>query len=79
VPGVQAPGTAGTPSTPGAPGAPATAQPATGGYTVQSGDCLSEIAYTHHLDGWQQFYQHNAEVVGGNPNLILPGQHLQFP
>lgn len=62
-----------------APGTPTTAQPAAGGYTVQPGDCLSEIASTHHLDGWQQFYQHNADVVGANPNLILPGQHLQFP
>jgi Spy/CpxP family protein refolding chaperone len=82
----SAPSTSATPATPGA-GSPAPAapsqsnpqQPATGGYTVQPGDNLSEIAYTHHLDGWQQFYQHNVDVVGANPNLILPGQQLQFP
>jgi LysM repeat protein len=69
------------PTTP-APGAPAQSsapQPAAGDYTVQAGDCLSEIAYAHHLDGWQQFYQQNIGVVGGDPNLIHPGQQLQFP
>ncbi|MFE9423283.1 transglycosylase family protein [Kitasatospora sp. NPDC006697] len=49
-----------------------------GEYTVVGGDTLSGIAYAHHLDGWQQFYQQNAGVVGDNPNLIYPGQQLHL-
>jgi LysM repeat protein len=48
-----------------------------GSYTVQSGDTLSTIAAAHGTD-WQSLYQKNASVVGGNPNLIFPGQVLSF-
>ncbi|WP_051969317.1 LysM peptidoglycan-binding domain-containing protein [Kitasatospora azatica] len=53
--------------------------PVGGPYTVQSGDTLYGIATSHHLDGWTQLYQDNLGVVGGNPDLIFPGQQLQLP
>jgi len=51
----------------------------TGGrqYVVQSGDTLAKIAENHSVTGgWQQLYRANQHVIGGDPNLILPGQHL---
>jgi LysM repeat protein len=45
-------------------------------YTVQPGDTLSGIAATLGLDGWQRLYEVNAGVIGGDPNLIYPGQVL---
>lgn len=73
-----------------APG-PAAAEPAgperpakeTGGsqsYTVQAGDCLSAIA--RKLTGsanWNAIYEQNKGTIGGNPNLIRPGQVLTIP
>ncbi|MER5863849.1 transglycosylase family protein [Kitasatospora sp. NPDC002040] len=56
-----------------APKAPA----ATGGYTVKSGDTLSGIAAAQGLD-WHQVYQANTAVIGGDPDLILPGQVLKL-
>jgi nucleoid-associated protein YgaU len=48
-------------------------------YTVKSGDTLSTIAATHRVDGgWKELYQENRTVVGGNPNLIYPGQVLSL-
>lgn len=48
-------------------------------YSVVSGDSLSKIADTHHVGGgWQQLYSANKSVVGSNPNLIYPGQHLSL-
>ncbi|PYC76371.1 transglycosylase [Streptomyces tateyamensis] len=83
-PSYAAPGTPSAPVTQPAPAAPAdpagpTDPAAPGGYTVQSGDTLSQIAYSHHLDGWTGLYQQNASVLGANPDLIYPGQHLQLP
>ncbi|MFI9273903.1 transglycosylase family protein [Kitasatospora sp. NPDC052896] len=46
-----------------------------GNYTVRSGDTLSAIAAAHGTD-WQTLYQNNAKVIGGDANLILPGQVL---
>ncbi|MFH8408415.1 transglycosylase family protein [Streptomyces sp. NPDC018019] len=46
-----------------------------GGYTVRQGDTLSSIAAAHNV-GWRQLYAANRGVVGGNPNLIIPGQRL---
>lgn len=43
-------------------------------YTVVSGDTLSKIAQDLALDGWQDLYQSNIDVIGDDPNLILPGQ-----
>ncbi|TGA89926.1 M23 family metallopeptidase, partial [Streptomyces palmae] len=46
-------------------------------YTVVSGDTLFKIAKSHDVDGgWQAVYSANRAVIGDNPNLILPGQHL---
>jgi LysM repeat protein len=50
-----------------------------GNYTVQSGDTLARIAQGHGVSGgWQALYQKNRQVVGGNANLIFPGQRLSL-
>ena len=50
-------------------------------YTVVSGDCLWNISKACSGDGnnWRQLYDLNKSVVGGNPNLIYPGQVLTLP
>ncbi|MYS19464.1 Murein DD-endopeptidase MepM and murein hydrolase activator NlpD, contain LysM domain [Streptomyces sp. DvalAA-14] len=46
-------------------------------YTVASGDTLSQIAADEQVrGGWPQLYADNRAVVGGDPDLIFPGQHL---
>jgi LysM repeat protein len=46
-------------------------------YVVRSGDTLADIAGKHAVrGGWQGLYALNKRVVGGNPNLIFPGQRL---
>lgn len=46
-------------------------------YVVQAGDCLSTIAQRFNVEGgWQSLYTHNRSTVGGDPDLILPGQQL---
>jgi murein DD-endopeptidase MepM/ murein hydrolase activator NlpD len=46
-------------------------------YEVASGDTLFGIARDHDVSGgWRSLYDRNREVVGGNPNLIFPGQVL---
>lgn len=46
-------------------------------YTVVRGDTLAKIATTHHVKGgWKALYQANKKVIGANPSLIRPGQHL---
>jgi nucleoid-associated protein YgaU len=49
-------------------------------YTVQPGDTLSSIAARAcgNASDWTGVYQQNADVVGGNPNMIYAGQRLQF-
>jgi nucleoid-associated protein YgaU len=45
-------------------------------YTVKSGDTLSGIA-SHILGNgnrWPEIYNSNRNVIGGNPDLIYPGQ-----
>ncbi|WP_083976985.1 transglycosylase family protein [Kitasatospora azatica] len=60
------------------PAAPTSTKPTTGAtYTVKSGDTLSAIAAAHGTN-WQSLYQHNAQVVGANADLILPGQVLSI-
>lgn len=44
-------------------------------YTVRSGDTLSAIAERHGTT-WQRIYAANKPVIGGDPNLIVPGQRL---
>ncbi|WP_329215888.1 LysM peptidoglycan-binding domain-containing protein [Streptomyces sp. NBC_01485] len=46
-----------------------------GDYTVRQGDTLSTIADGHGLT-WQRVYAANKAVVGGDPDLIVPGQRL---
>ncbi|MER5518413.1 transglycosylase family protein [Streptomyces sp. NPDC002763] len=48
---------------------------ARGDYTVREGDTLSEIAQRHGTT-WQRLYAANEAVIGGDPNLIVPGQRL---
>lgn len=52
-----------------------------GKYTVQQGDCLWDIAKEKLGGGehWGEIYKANSDVVGGNPNLIYPGQQLTIP
>ncbi|MFI8948369.1 transglycosylase family protein [Streptomyces sp. NPDC053750] len=48
-----------------------------GAYTVRSGDSLWGIADSLELDGgWRSLYAGNKEVVGVDPDHILPGQTL---
>lgn len=56
-----------------------TVQPKT--YTVKSGDCLWNIAKKFYGSGAQytKIYNSNRGVIGGNPNLIYPGQVLTIP
>lgn len=56
---------------------PQTLQPGEIEYTVQSGDSLSAIAARYNTT-WENIYNnsHNHAVIGGDPNLIFPGQIL---
>ncbi|MFF9036903.1 transglycosylase family protein [Streptomyces sp. NPDC014892] len=48
-----------------------------GDYTVRQGDSLSGIAARHGTT-WRQVYAANRDVIGGDPNLIVPGQRLDL-
>ncbi|MFJ4835710.1 transglycosylase family protein [Streptomyces sp. NPDC088747] len=48
-----------------------------GDYTVRSGDTLSTIAASHGTD-WREIYAANQAVIGGDPDLIVPGQRLDL-
>ncbi|MFJ9624819.1 transglycosylase family protein [Streptomyces sp. NPDC101181] len=48
-------------------------------YTVASGDSLSTIASDQRVrGGWQGLYAANRTVIGGDPDLIFPGQRLRI-
>jgi resuscitation-promoting factor RpfA len=50
-----------------------------GDYLVRSGDSLSSIAAHQELNGgWAEIYAANESVIGGDPDLILPGQRLDL-
>ncbi|MFE2046039.1 transglycosylase family protein [Streptomyces sp. NPDC059477] len=46
-----------------------------GGYTVREGDTLSGIAARHGTT-WQRLHAANQAVIGGDPDVIVPGQRL---
>ncbi len=50
-------------------------------YTVKTGDSLSKIAKLELGDSskWNAIYKLNAKIIGGNPNMIKPGQKLVMP
>ena len=50
-------------------------------YTVKKGDCLWNIAKKFYGKGakYTVIYNANKKVIGGNPNLIYPGQVLTIP
>lgn len=50
-------------------------------YTVKSGDCLWNIAKQFYGSGsdYTKIYNANKGTIGGNPNLIYPGQVLTLP
>ncbi|HEY9733111.1 MAG TPA: LysM peptidoglycan-binding domain-containing protein [Drouetiella sp.] len=52
-----------------------------GTYIVKAGDNLWDISKHVNGDGskWGEIYNLNKDVIGSNPGLILPGQHLQLP
>ncbi len=55
----------------------AAAKPAARTYDVVRGDSLSAIARTHHVvGGWHRLYTANRPVIGADPDLIRPGEHL---
>ncbi|KQX67704.1 transglycosylase family protein [Streptomyces sp. Root1310] len=48
-------------------------------YTVVRGDTLSAIADTEEVKGgWRGLYAANRTTIGGDPDLILPGQRLSL-
>ncbi|MFI8961801.1 transglycosylase family protein [Streptomyces sp. NPDC053493] len=60
-----------------APATPTTVPAVREMYTVTPGDSLSKIARDEHVQGgWKRLYERNRQVVGGDPDLIHPGQRL---
>nr|WP_202524053.1 transglycosylase family protein [Kitasatospora sp. SID7827] len=48
-----------------------------GGYTVREGDTLSGIAVARQVaGGWERIYRDNHQLIGADPDLIVPGQVL---
>lgn len=53
--------------------------PSDGGYTVRPGDNLSAIAEKQELGAdWRRLYVSNENLIGTDPDLILPGQRLDL-
>jgi nucleoid-associated protein YgaU len=71
----------GSSSTAPPPAAPAPAAPAPQIHVVAPGDSLWKIAKKVYGKGnlWPQIYDANKETIGGNPDLIKPGQKLVIP
>lgn len=62
-----------------APASPTTVPGQRESYTVAGGDSLSGIATAQQVrGGWQRLYAANRQVVGDDPDLILPGQRLSL-
>lgn len=66
------------------PVTPAAAEQTSSTYVVRPGDSLSSIALAHPGAGslderWRAIWRANRDVVGDDPDLILPGQALRLP
>src|SRR5579872_2330704 len=50
-------------------------------YTVQQGDTLYSLAQQAYGDGnqWQVIYNANTQVIGNDPNHLVPGEVLSIP
>lgn len=46
-------------------------------YKVQKGDTLIKIAKKYNTT-WKEIYKKNIDVIGENPDLIIPGQNLKI-
>jgi len=76
-----------TPTTKAAPSKPAKAPDRSTGHTgrgssrgdyiVRSGDTLSAIAARHGTT-WQRIHAANKAAIGGDPDVIVPGQRLEL-
>jgi hypothetical protein len=72
-------------TTPGGPtgdsaGSGTPAPSSSGTYTVRPGDSLSKIAATQRVPGgWRALYEHNRDVIGGDPDFVLVGTVLRLP
>ncbi|AXI80822.1 LysM peptidoglycan-binding domain-containing M23 family metallopeptidase [Peterkaempfera bronchialis] len=50
------------------------------GHVVRSGETLTSIAQDEGVDGgWHSVYVENRQLIGDDPDRILPGQHLTLP
>jgi len=59
--------------------APSVAPVAGATYVVKPGDYLSKIAAEHGVrGGWQSIYAQNRAQIGGDPNLVFPGERLKL-
>ena len=81
VDGIKQPVPAPPPAAAPAPPPPPPPPPAQRYYTVQPGDSLSLIAgrYTGNVMNYPALYNANKGIIGGNPDLIQPGQRLVIP
>lgn len=63
------------------PRAPSSNAPSAGTHTVKEHESLWVISKKYYGNGasWQTIYNANKSVIGGNPNLIYPGQVLTIP
>jgi len=59
----------------------ATTKPASGTYTVQSGDTLSRIAAKTLGDSkrWKEIYEANRDTLGNDPSALEVGQSIKIP
>ena len=85
--GLPLPERAVAPATSGRQAAPVASIAATAAdaYVVRTGDSLWSIARAHPAPAgdvetrWRAIWRHNRGVVGGDPDLIHPGQSLRLP
>ncbi len=55
-----------------------TSTPASKTHMVVGGDNLTSIAKKYNTT-WEKIYEANRGIIGGNPNMIRPGQNLTIP